>query len=94
MVKRTEQNVASEINKLNENETLAVATYISTLLTKRISKSKDNAPTDPEELLTQYAPDAIRFWTASGTLGHDIAFSPEQIMIGQKLLTKKLIIQK
>ena len=46
MVKRNEQNVASEIDKLNEKETLAVATYISTLLTKRISKSKDNQTND------------------------------------------------
>ena len=46
MVKRNEQNVQSEIDKLNEKETLAVATYISTLLTKRISKSKDNQIND------------------------------------------------
>ena len=46
MVKRNEQNVASEIDKLNEKETLAVANYISTLLTKRISKSKDNQIND------------------------------------------------
>ena len=46
MVKRTEQNVASEIDKLNEKETLAVANYISTLLTNRISKSKDNLQND------------------------------------------------
>ena len=46
MVKRNEQNVASEIDKLNEKETLAVANYISTLLTKRISKSKDNQTND------------------------------------------------
>src|SRR5207249_4606450 len=32
--------------------------------------------------------DAVRFWTASGTLGQDVVFSPEQIGIGQKLLTK------
>ena len=42
MVNRTNTNVASEINKLNEKETSAVLDYISTLLTKRISKSKEN----------------------------------------------------
>ena len=46
MVKQTEQNVASEIDKLNEKETLAVANYISTLLTNRISKSKENQMND------------------------------------------------
>ncbi|CAN5254718.1 hypothetical protein BH10ACI1_BH10ACI1_33830 [soil metagenome] len=38
MVKRKIQNVANEIDKLNEKESLAVANYISTLLTNRISK--------------------------------------------------------
>jgi len=41
MVKRTNKTVASAIDKLNENETLAVAEYISRLLSNRISKSKD-----------------------------------------------------
>lgn len=67
---------------------IVISGYVLSENKEKISKSKDNAPTDPEKLLTQYAPDAIRFWTASGTLGQDIAFSPEQIMIGQRLLTK------
>ena len=46
MVNQTEQNVASEKDKLNEKETLAVANYISTVLTDRISKSKDIQPND------------------------------------------------
>lgn len=41
MVKRTNKTVAGAIDKLNENETLAVAEYISRLLSTRISKSKD-----------------------------------------------------
>ncbi|HEY0429985.1 MAG TPA: hypothetical protein VGC76_19530 [Pyrinomonadaceae bacterium] len=46
MVKRTEKIVASEINKLNENEATAVREYISQLLSKRISKSRDNPSSD------------------------------------------------
>jgi len=42
MVKRTNQNIASEIDKLNENETLAVLQYISQLLFARISKQKSS----------------------------------------------------
>jgi hypothetical protein len=42
MVKQTNQNIASQIDKLNENETLAVAGYISQLLSKRSSKQKEN----------------------------------------------------
>ncbi|MCA1625411.1 MAG: hypothetical protein LC768_02085 [Acidobacteria bacterium] len=46
MVKRTNQNIAGEIDKLNENETLAVLQYISQLLSKRISQQKNNSPND------------------------------------------------
>lgn len=67
---------------------IVISGYVLSENKEKISKSKNNAPTEPEKLLNMYAPDAIRFWTASGTLGQDIAFSPEQINIGQKLLTK------
>lgn len=46
MVSQTNQIIVSEINKLNENESLAVAAYISQLLSKRISKQKDNFSND------------------------------------------------
>ena len=46
MVSQENTNVASEISKLNENESLAVLDYISTLLTKRRSKSKNNQSND------------------------------------------------
>ena len=46
MVRQNNQNIAGEINKLNENETLAVANYISQILSTRISKSKENQTND------------------------------------------------
>ncbi len=46
MVNQENTSVASEINKLNENESLAVLDYISTLLTKRHSRSKNNQSSD------------------------------------------------
>jgi len=46
MVKQTNQNIASELNKLNESETSAVVNYISQLLSTRISKQKENFPND------------------------------------------------
>lgn len=54
----------------------------------KISKSKGGADTTPEGLLARYPADAIRFWTSSGALGQDIAFSESQVQIGQKLITK------
>lgn len=67
---------------------IVISGYVLSEKKEKISKSKGNAPTEPEQLLKLYAPDAIRFWTASGTLGQDIAFSPDQIKIGQKLMNK------
>ena len=42
----------------------------------------------PENLLERYPADVIRYWTASGRLGHDVAFSENQLKIGIRLVTK------
>jgi valyl-tRNA synthetase len=55
---------------------------------EKISKSQGNSPLVPENLLKLYSADAIRYWTASGGLGHDVAFSEAQIKVGQRLITK------
>ena len=55
---------------------------------EKLSKSKDNAPNSPQTLLENYPADVIRYWTASGSLGQDIAFSDSQLKIGQRLITK------
>ncbi len=52
MVKQTSQTIASQIDKLNENETLAVVGYISQLLSTRISKSKENLPANDDLLVS------------------------------------------
>jgi len=54
----------------------------------KLSKSQEHAIRSPEKLLEKYPADAIRYWTASGTLGHDVAFSEEQLKVGIKLITK------
>lgn len=54
----------------------------------KISKSQGNSPLDPQNLLATYPADVIRFWTASGMLGHDVAFSENQLKIGRRLVTK------
>lgn len=46
MVKRTTQTIASEFDKLTEKETVAVAGYISQLLSTRFSKQSDAQPND------------------------------------------------
>jgi hypothetical protein len=52
MVSMNDRNVAGEIDKLNENETLAVLNYISELLSARPSKSKDNNPINDELIIS------------------------------------------
>lgn len=55
---------------------------------EKLSKSKNQKAMSPEHLLSQYSADVIRYWTASGNLGHDVAFSENQLKIGGKLVTK------
>ncbi len=55
---------------------------------EKLSKSKEHKALSPEHLLNTYSADVIRYWTASGNLGHDIAFSETQLKIGGKLVTK------
>jgi len=46
MVKRNNASVAGEIDKLNENDNLAVLSYISELLSASKSQTKDNSIND------------------------------------------------
>ena len=75
-------------NKKTPWRDIVISGYVLSSQNEKISKSKGNAPTEPEQLLKLYAPDAIRFWAASGSLGADTAFSEDQIKIGQKLMNK------
>ena len=52
MVKTNNRNVAGEIDKLNENEALAVLDYISELLSARLPRSKDNNPINDELIVS------------------------------------------
>lgn len=55
---------------------------------EKISKSRENSSMQPEQLLNQHSADVIRYWTASGTLGSDVAFSDNQLKIGSRLVVK------
>ncbi|MBU1007624.1 valine--tRNA ligase [Candidatus Dependentiae bacterium] len=67
---------------------IAISGYVVAKGREKISKSKGNAPTDPEQLLKTFPADAIRYWSACGRLGVDTQFSENQFKIGQRLLTK------
>jgi hypothetical protein len=46
MVKKTNKNIAVEIDKTNESETPVILDYSSSLLPQRKTKSNDNLPDD------------------------------------------------
>ncbi len=68
--------------------TIVISGHVLSDTQEKLSKSKGNSPLAPDNLLEKYPADAIRYWTASGNLGHDISFSESQITIGRKLLVK------
>lgn len=67
---------------------IVISGHVLSTQKEKISKSQGNSPLEPEQLLATYGTDALRFWTASGSLGHDVPFSDNQLKIGQKLITK------
>lgn len=61
---------------------------------KKLSKSKGNAPDDPELLLAKHGADGLRYWAANGKLGIDINFDEGQMKVGRRLATKLLNASK
>lgn len=68
--------------------TIVISGHVLADSKEKLSKSKEHKALSPEHLLSTYSADAIRYWTASGNLGHDIAFCQNQLKIGGKLITK------
>ncbi len=60
MIKKSKQNIVSEIDKLNETETLAVVNYISQILSTRISKLRENFINDDLIVFLSDAPENRR----------------------------------
>jgi valyl-tRNA synthetase len=75
-------------NKQMPWENIVISGHVLADSKEKLSKSKNQKATSPEHLLGQYSADVIRYWTASGNLGHDVAFSENQLKIGGKLVTK------
>ena len=54
---------------------------------KKMSKSKGNVVT-PLPLVERFGADAVRYWSANGRLGTDMAYDESVFKIGSKLVTK------
>ena len=54
---------------------------------KKMSKSRGVAIT-PVPLIDKYGADAVRYWSANGRLGKDMAFDESVFTVGAKLVTK------
>lgn len=54
---------------------------------KKMSKSKGNV-VEPEEVISKFGADALRFWAASSKLGEDLPYQEKDLVTGKKLITK------
>lgn len=54
---------------------------------KKMSKRAGNF-VDPAEVIAKYSADALRYWAAGATLGHDLRYLEDDVKGGKRLLTK------
>ena len=54
----------------------------------KISKSKNNNELDPKYLIATHSADVLRYWTAGARLGTDTFFSPDELPVSKRFITK------
>ena len=57
---------------------------------EKIAKSKSNSKLSPQELISEYSADAIRYWAANARLGMDTFFDVQEMQDASKRLITKL----
>ena len=67
---------------------LMICGFILAKKGEKISKSKNNQALDPKKLIAAHSADALRYWTAGARLGTDTYFSPEELAVSKRFLTK------
>jgi valyl-tRNA synthetase len=65
---------------------------------QKLSKSKANAPTEPQSLIARYGADAVRYWACRASLGSDQPVTEATMRQGKRLVNKlwnaaRLLIQ-
>ena len=69
-------------------DNLMISGFVLAKKGEKISKSKNNAKSSPNELLDTYGADVIRYWTASNKLGTDTWFDEKDIEGSKRFLNK------
>lgn len=75
-------------------ENVMISGFVMASKGEKISKSKNNAGSDPISLMKEHSADALRYWAGSGRLGTDITYSEETIKRGKKLINKLFNVAK
>ncbi|OQA72922.1 MAG: Valine--tRNA ligase [Firmicutes bacterium ADurb.Bin248] len=55
---------------------------------EKISKSKSNSALEPRSLIQTHSADVLRYWTAGARLGTDTFFSPDELAVPKRFITK------
>jgi len=55
---------------------------------EKVSKSKNNNDLAPEHLVATHSADVLRYWTAGARLGTDTFFSPDELSVPKRFITK------
>ncbi|MBV9161861.1 MAG: valine--tRNA ligase [Pseudonocardiales bacterium] len=74
--------------------TTAISGFVYDPDRKKLSKSADNSPDTPTNLIASFGADAVRYWAAGGRPGLDLAIDRNQFKIGRKLVVKLLNVAK
>jgi len=67
---------------------LMICGFILAKKGEKISKSKNNNDLDPKYLISAHSADALRYWTAGAKLGTDTFFSPDELSVSKRFMTK------
>jgi len=70
----------------NPFKDVAISGFV-TLEGEKMAKSKGNVIV-PQEVISRYGADAIRFWAAGSKLGEDMDYSEKDIFTGKRFVTK------
>ena len=67
---------------------LMICGFILAKKGEKISKSKSNNELDPKYLIAAHSADVLRYWTAGARLGTDTFFSPDELTVSKRFITK------